>query len=322
MDRNKRILLSFASFAALFGAACYLAQHGWYGWSLFVMLPVVAGGLGTWCLRPATRGQAVRTGAMVGSLGCALFLFAGLEGFICVLMALPVAVPLAILGSLLAYWGGGLSSPKQPAAMCLLLPISMLFDVNAKPQLYPVTTTIVVNATPERVWKNVVAFPDISAQPDWVLSTGFAYPVRTRVEGSGVGAARQCELSTGTVEERVVAWDENRLLRFVVTSTPPAMKEMGLYGPIYPKHVTGYYNSAEGQFALTSLPGGRTLVVGTSWYRHGLWPAEYWRLWSDMVVHHIHRRVLEHIRELSEGGEHRASTIAGAIIPWPVRSAR
>jgi hypothetical protein len=300
LDRNWRILISFLCFAALLGTAFYLARHGKYGWTLFVMLPILAGGLGTWSLQPETWGRAIRVGALTGALGCGLFLVLGMEGIICVLMALPIVLPLAILGSLLAYWGGGLSNPKQPAAMCLLLPISMLFDVNAKPPVYSVTTSIVVNATPERVWKNVVAFPEISAQPDWVLGTGFAYPIRTRIEGSGVGAPRKCDLSTGTVEERIVTWDEPRLLRFVVTSTPPAMRERGLYGPIYPKHVTGYYESAEGQFALTPLPGGRTLVVGTSWYRHGLWPANYWRLWSDMVVHHIHRRVLEHIRALSE----------------------
>jgi hypothetical protein len=101
----------------------------------------------------------------------------------------------------------------------------------------------------------------------------------------------------------VVVWNEPRLLRFVVTATPPAMREMGLYGPIQPKHLNGYYLSKEGQFELTSLPGGRTLVVGTSWYQHGLWPAGYWRWWSDAVVHHIHRRVLDHIRALSESGE-------------------
>jgi hypothetical protein len=300
VERNWRILLSFGCFAALFGAALYLATHGTYGWTLFVMLPVLAGGLGVWSVQPATWGRAILTGAIVGIVGCALFLLAGKEGFVCVLMALPIVVPLAILGSLLAYWGGGLTNPKQPAAMCLLVPISMLFDVNATPPVYSVTTSIVVNATPERVWKNVIAFPDISAQPDWVLSTGVAYPLRTRIEGSGVGAPRKCDLSTGTVEERVVVWDEPRLLRFTVTSTPPAIRERGLYGPIYPKHVSGYYSSAEGEFALTPLPGGRTLVVGTSWYRHGLWPANYWRFWSDLVVHHIHARVLEHIRALSE----------------------
>jgi uncharacterized protein YndB with AHSA1/START domain len=161
---------------------------------------------------------------------------------------------------------------------------------------------MVMNAAPERVWKNVVAFPDIAARPDWVLRTGLAYPVRTRIGGSGPGAWRGCDLSTGTVHERVVEWDPPRLLRFHVTATPPAMRERGLYGPIYPKHLEGYYISKAGQFALTPVAGGRTLVVGTSWYQHGLWPAGYWRWWSDMVIHHIHQRVLEHIRMLSERG--------------------
>src|SRR5271154_3534473 len=130
MNRNWKILLSIICFAALLWAALHLARHGKYGWTLFVMLPVLAGGLGTWSLQPRTWGRAIRIGALIGALGCALFLLTGREGYICVLMALPIVVPLAIVGSLLAYWGGGLSSSKQPAAMCLLLPISMLFDVN------------------------------------------------------------------------------------------------------------------------------------------------------------------------------------------------
>jgi hypothetical protein len=300
VNKNWRIVFSVVCFVALLGAAFKLAAHGIYGWTLFFVLPIIGGGLGTWSVQPGTWGQAVRNGAIIGVAGCLLFLLLGKEGYICVLMALPIVVPLTILGSVLAFWGGGVSSAKRPAILCLMLPASLLFDGNAKPPVYSVTTSIVVEAPPEQVWKNVVAFPEIALPPDWVLDKGFAYPVRTRIEGAGVGAHRQCDLSTGTVEERVTVWDEPRLLRFVVTSTPPAMQERGLYGPITPKHVTGYYNSAEGQFELIELPGSRTLVVGTSWYRHGLWPAEYWRLWSDMVVHHIHRRVLEHIRELSE----------------------
>ncbi len=48
-------------------------------------------------------------------------------------MAIPVVVPLTIVGSLLAYWGGTLSNPKHPAALCLLIPASMFFDVSAEP---------------------------------------------------------------------------------------------------------------------------------------------------------------------------------------------
>jgi len=210
-------------------------------------------------------------------------------------MATPIVVPLTIGGALLAYWG-----QRRSTVACLLLPATLVFDVTAKPPVYSVTTKMVVNAAPERVWRYVVAFPDIAAKPDWQLSTGVAYPIRTRIEGTGVGAPRDCDLSTGIVKEFVTAWDEPRLLRFVVTATPPSMKETGLYGPVNAKHLNGYYIAKQGQFELTPLPGGRTLVTGTSWYQHGLWPAEYWRWWSDAVVHHVHHRVLEQIRLLSE----------------------
>jgi hypothetical protein len=302
MNKTSRIVLSFACFTALTAAAFSLARHGNYGWTLFVSLPVIAGALGAWAFQPRTAVDAMRIGSIVGAVGCCLFLLLGAEGFICVLMALPVAIPLAVAGSLLAYGAGSLANAKRPTAMVLLLPVSMFYDGHARPPVYTVTTSIEVNAPPARVWQYVVAFPDITAKPDWVLRTGLAYPIRTRIEGLGVGSARSCELSTGTVQERVTVWNEPRLLQFVVTATPPAMREMGLYGPIYPKHLNGYYISREGQFELTPLPGGRTLVTGTSWYQHGLWPAEYWRWWSDTVIHHIHRRVLEHIRNLSEAG--------------------
>lgn len=300
MSRNLRIVTSVLSFFALIAASFFLTQHGTYGWTLFVLQPSVAGALGVWSFRPQTIGKAAKLGALIGLGGSAMFLLLGREGFICVLMALPILVPLTIVGSLLAYWGGTLGSQRQPAALCLLIPVSMFYDVNAKPPVYSVSTQVVVKAPPERVWKYIVAFPDITEEPDWVLSTGIAYPIRTRIEGSGVGAPRDCDLSTGTVKERVVIWDEPHLLRFVVTETPPAMKERGLYGPITPKHLNGYYIGKGGQFTLTPLSEGRTLVVGTSWYQHGLWPAEYWRWWSDSVVHHVHTRVLEHIRKLSE----------------------
>ena len=65
--------------------------------------------------------------------------------------------------------------------------------------------------------------------------------------------------------------------------------------------------SKEGQFRLIALGPHRTRVEGTSWYQHGLWPAQYWRLWSDAIVYRIHMRVLEHIRALAEADSSRAA---------------
>ncbi|HEY3841470.1 MAG TPA: hypothetical protein VGL72_33095 [Bryobacteraceae bacterium] len=300
VKKRAKILSAIISTFVLFGAALAVARRGLYGWSLFVVIPLIAGGFSSLICRPKTLGKAFQIGVATGTLGCALFLFLGLEGFICALMALPIVVLLTTVGSLLVYYSGTESSGKHPTALALLLPVSFFYDVNAKPPVYAVETSIIVNAPPDRVWKNAVAFPDIPDRPDWVLRTGLAYPIRTRIAGAGLGAPRNCDLSTGTVEERVTVWDPPKRLQFVVTATPPAMREMGLYGPIHPKHLNGYYISKEGRFELTPLAGNRTLVTGTSWYQHGLWPARYWRWWADIVVHHIHQRVLNHIRALSE----------------------
>jgi hypothetical protein len=45
--------------------------------------------------------------------------------------------------------------------MVLLVPVSLFFDGHAKPPVYAVTNSIVVNASPEHAWKYAVAFQDI-----------------------------------------------------------------------------------------------------------------------------------------------------------------
>ena len=62
----------------------------------------------------------------------------------------------------------------------------------------------------------------------------------------------------------------------------------------------GFFAAERGQFELVPQPDGATLLRGTTWYRHGLHPEGYWRLWSDWMLHTIHRRVLEHIRSQAE----------------------
>src|SRR5205814_2217938 len=53
-------------------------------------------------------------------------------------------------------------------------------------------------------------------------------------------------------------------------------------------------------FSELPLPGGRTRLTGTTWYRHEISPSWYWRPWSDAIIHRIHARVLAHVKALSE----------------------
>jgi hypothetical protein len=105
--------------------------------------------------------------------------------------------------------------------------------------------------------------------------------------------------TAGDFVEPITAWDEGQLLKFDVTSNPPAMREWSPYN-IHPPHVRDFLVSHGGQFRLIELPGGRTRLEGTTWYEHNLWPAAYWQVWSDAILHRIHRRVLEHVKRLAE----------------------
>jgi hypothetical protein len=58
--------------------------------------------------------------------------------------------------------------------------------------------------------------------------------------------------------------------------------------------------SRKGQFKLTRLENGNTLLEGTTWYYHKINPEFYWGLWTKQIVHSIHERVLNHIKEQSE----------------------
>jgi len=283
---------------------------GAYGWGLFVALPFCLGMFSVLLYsyhEPRNWWDCMGVALLpVGLVGVALILVA-VEGLICVLMAAPFALGLAALGGALGYaiqahhWG-----PRQTPAMfsivLLLVPVSFGVEHAAalRPSAYEVRTAIEVNAPPEKVWNQVVAFAEIPAPKELLFRAGIAYPIRAEIFGRGVGAVRHCIFSTGPFVEPIEVWDEPRLLRFGVTANPAPLNELTPYGHIDAPHLHGYFVSQKGQFSLTALPGGRTRLEGTTWYHNAMWPSAYWHLWSNYTIHKIHFRVLAHIRAEAE----------------------
>ena len=281
---------------------------GNYGWGLFVAVPFAMGFVAAWIYelrRPRTAyGDVVVALLSVTLLGAGLFAVAA-EGVICLLMAMPLALPLAAFGGALAHAlrkGWRKEAPAMMGALILFAPGVQWLEhaVAAHPPVYEVRTAIDVKAPPEVVWKQVVAFTEIPPPSELMFRAGIAYPIRAEMLGTGPGAERHCVFSTGSFVEPIQIWDVPRQLKFSVRSNPPPLEELSPFGHIEPPHLHGYLLSEGGQFLLTPLPGGGTRLEGTTWYQHGLWPAAYWHLWSDAVIHRIHLRVLRHIREEAE----------------------
>ena len=293
-------------------AAVWLGTNvlGQYGWSLFVGLPF---GLGFNSVLLYGYHERRSLGACLGLamltvlLAGAGLLLVAFEGIICLIMAAPLAAGMAAIGAVAAYHVQSRSwwqadSPQLFCLVVLAVPMTMGMERAAAPEhpLLQVKSSIVVNAPPDQVWRHVVSFSELPPPREWLFRLGIAYPVRAEIMGHGVGAERHCNFSTGPFVEPIEVWDEPRLLKFSVTANPAPMQEWTPYREIHPPHLAGFLESKGGQFLLTPLEGGRTRLEGTTWYQHHMWPAAYWQVWSDLIIHRIHLRVLAHVKQLAE----------------------
>lgn len=304
-------LLGLAACIGLGLAMLWLSVYGLgtYGVALFFATPFTMGAVSALIYNASYQRSIWRTLglALLGTMltGSVVLLFA-IEGVICLAMAFPIAGVLAMVGAVLAWVitsSARTASARHPAAMLVLLPMLAVGEAKtSQPTLRHVTTTIEIDAPPERVWPNVIGFSELPAPPRWMYRLGIAYPMRARIQGSGVGAVRHCEFSTGPFVEPITVWDEPHRLAFDVTSQPPSMTEWSPYESVKAPHLEGYMVSKGGEFRLVALPGGRTRLEGTTHYTLAIYPELYWVAYGEVLLHGIHGRVLDHIKALSEHG--------------------
>ncbi len=278
---------------------------GQYGIALFVLTPLFIGASPVILYgikKEITKQEAWQIGLLtLGIFMIGLLVFA-IEGIICIMMAAPFAVLLTWAGTLIGYAIVSKMPGNAPTTLLLLIvsiPAMSFTEKDNKPVLTSVVTAIEINADPQTVWKNVIEFPELEKPSEFIFRTGIAYPINAKIEGAGVGAVRHCNFTTGSFVEPITVWDQPRLLRFDVEEQPAPMKELSFWDIDAP-HLHDYFVSKQGQFKLTKLANGNTLLEGTTWYYHNIRPAFYWRLWSNYIVHKIHERVLVHIKKKSE----------------------
>lgn len=279
-----------------------------YGSALFIGLPLLVPFLSAFCFgfrRERKFFPAYRVATLSILVLGLLILLTALDGLICLIMALPLALLLALpatwLGLLAGRAARGKALSALPLILIFLLPCLVAFEDahRTRAPLRAVTTSVEIDAPIGEVWKTVIAFPRIDTPPDGIFRAGIAYPIEASIQGSGVGAVRLCTFCTGDFVEPVTVWDENRLLAFDVKSSPPPMKEFSIYRHIDPPHLHGHLASEKGQFRLEQR-GNKVLLEGTTWYRHEMWPQWYWIPMTDGIIHKIHHRVLDHIKTTVE----------------------
>ena len=282
---------------------------GYFGLAVFAGLPFATGVSSGVIIRRAggTFGQAI--GASMTLIGAIILILCAMamEGIICVVMAAPIGAAVAFFGVVAGYFLARTKAADgtlQSAAWLSIVALVALEGWNPPAPLEDITSSeVVINAPASRVWAELHDIRNLPPTENLLFQFGVAHPMGTVTDGQGVGAARLCKLSTGDMPEIITVWKPGQELRFKVLSTPPSMRELGFFGQtIDTTHIHSAYASLEGGFKLTTLPDGRTRLVGESHYLLNIAPASYWNLWTEEIVHMVQRRVLEHVKTRAEAG--------------------
>ena len=131
---------------------------------------------------------------------------------ICIAMSLPLIALLVWIGSYFGFKSnaGKWTNPTNTTIGLFLICISSMgFDyINEPENLIPVKTRVIVNSNIENVWKNIVIFDKIEEPIDLIFKTGISYPTDATIKGTGVGATRYCNFTTGSFVEPITTWNE------------------------------------------------------------------------------------------------------------------
>lgn len=314
-ERKKSILMGVlagvlvpAFTSALFFAISFeLLQL--YGLVIFILAPLSSGFSSVFYCQKNEQ-KTFKECLIVSSVSSLSFLtlclLLGLDGLMCIVMLSPIVLVNSTIGAIICYFMMKKLKYCVPARLnssfLVLIPLTLFMEkqIELKPELNEVVTQIQIDAPREVVWKNVIAFPDLEPPTEFIFKLGIAYPKSANIIRTEDGSIRYCNFSTGPFVEPITKWEENALLAFDVVKNPDPMVETSIYNHFHPPHLDGFMESKKGQFKLIKISAKQTLLEGTTWYQHYLWPNFYWNIFSDKIIHMIHKRVLNHIKTISE----------------------
>jgi hypothetical protein len=249
-DRSFRlsIILTFIFFGT--GIAFLFLGLADYSWVLFILLPIVLGiSIGAMPNKKYTL-----YGAIISSV---IFLIAiyipGLSGLICIIMTLPIIVPLIFLGYVVAHlvkrYRQTRDTNRLPILLLPLIPFLIAaptehFLKTDKEAINEVRTEMIFNYTPEEVYDAIKSVDTLDAEKPFLMTFDLPIPTRCVLEKEEVGGLRTCyfksgklsnaDFGSGTITERITELERGKILRMdVIDYNLVGRKWLGFKEAIY-----------------------------------------------------------------------------------------
>jgi len=249
-DRSFRlsIVLTFIFFGT--GIAFLFLGLADLSWILFILLPIVLG----ISIGALPNKQYTIWGAVIATIITLIGMYIpGLSGLLCIIMALPIIVPLIFLGYIIVHLTKRYKQIKSTESLSILLIPLLPFLIAAPTEHYlktekelvmEVRTEQIFNYTPEQVYDEIKSVDTLDAEKTFLMYFDLPIPTKCILEKEEIGGLRTCyfdpgnlsnaDFGGGTITERITELERGKILKMdVIDYTLVGRNWLGFKEAIY-----------------------------------------------------------------------------------------
>lgn len=242
------IILTFIFFGT--GIAFLFLGLADLSWILFILLPIVLGiSIGALPNKKYTI-----WGAIIATIVTLIGMYIpGLSGLLCIVMALPIIVPLIFLGYIIVHLTKRYKEIKSTESFSILLIPLLPFLIAAPTEHYlktekevvtSVTTEQIFDYSPEQVYDAIKSVDTLDAEKTFLMYFDLPIPTKCILEKEEIGGLRTCyfdpgnlsnaDFGGGTITERITELERGKILKMdVIDYTLVGRNWLGFKEAIY-----------------------------------------------------------------------------------------
>lgn len=259
-----------------------------YGWVFFVLLPLVLGFSSGTLPRKGMGAIGLVVGVFIFLI---LLLLGQLEGFICVIMSLPIIIPLLFLGRAISHWLIKYKKSRSSDKFHVLVLPFILFLLGApieqkvvddQKEIIIVTSEIYLPYSTLQVYDAIKSVDTLIAEKPFLMKIDLPVPYKCVLEKEEVGALRTCYFEGGKIVERITAFEKGKLLQMdVIDYELTGRKWLGFEEAIY-------------TFEAIGIDSCKMTRITT--YSSELYPRIYWEPLERIGIEQEHDYVFNNLK--------------------------
>lgn len=268
-----------------------------YSWILFILLPIV---LGISIGAMPNKKYLIWGSAITASIILVVMVIPGLSGLLCIVMTLPIVVPLIFIGYIISHlmkkYKVIKSTDKFSVLLLPLLPFIIFaptehFLKKDKIQIVEVRTEQIYSYTTEQVFDAIKSVDTLVAEKPYLMQFDLPIPIKCILDKEEIGGIRTCyfrsgrlsnnDFGAGTIVEKVTAIERGKVLKMdVINYNLIGRKWIGFKQAIY------YFDKVE---------NNKCKLTRITTYTSELTPRIYWEPLEKLGIRQEHEYVFSNL---------------------------